>query len=162
MLDYNLSLMISKKTYVGIGIGIVISAIGIFALIPSLGIQNILVDEKLEVGEFTSYQFNAPKHSHEILNMTGDAFHVKVQTPGSGLQVDDDFKKEVSFEWFILEDGQNRIEIQNTGNSKIHIEGTFEGFSDPLLLTFHVLVITTGVVIIGLSVGFGVRKHRGF
>lgn len=154
--------MINKKTGVGIGVGIVISAIGMFALITSLGIQNILVDEKLEVGEFTSYQFNAPKHSHEILTITGDAFHVKVQTPGLGLQVDDDFKKEVSFEWFILEDGQNRIEIQNTGNSEIHIEGTFEGLSDPLLLTFHGLIITTGVVIIGLSVGFSAIKHRGF
>ncbi|MBI2006177.1 MAG: hypothetical protein HYS75_02750 [Nitrosopumilales archaeon] len=153
--------MISKKTGVGISAGIVISAIGIFALITSLGIQNILVDEKLEVGEFTSYQFNAPKHSREILSMTGDAFHVKVQTPGMGLQVDDDFKKEVSFEWFVLEDGQNRIEIQNIGNSEIYIEGTFEGFNDPLLLTFHGLVITTGVVIIGFSVGFA-RKHRGF
>jgi len=152
----------SKKTCVGISAGIVISAIGIFALIQSLGIQNILVDERLEVGEFASYQFNAPKHSREILNMTGDAFHVKVQTPGLGLQIDDDFKKEVSFEWFILEDGQNRIEIQNTGNSEIHIEGTFEGFSDPLLLTFHGLVIITGMVIIGLSVGFSARKHRGF
>lgn len=162
MLNYNLSLVISKKTGIVIGVGIVISAMGMFALITSLGIQNIPVDEKLEVGGFTSYQFNAPKHSHELVNITGDAFHAKVQTPGIGLQVDDDFKKEVSFEWFILEDGQNRIEIQNTGNSEIHVEGTFEGSRDPLLLTFHVLIVTTGVVIIGLGVGFSARKHRSF
>jgi len=152
--------VISKKSGIGIGIGIVIFAVGMFVLITSLGIQNILVDDKLEVGGFTSYQFNAPIHSREILNMTGDTFHVKVQTPGHGLQIDDDFKKELSLEWFILEDGQNRIEIQNTGISEIHIEGTFEALTDPLMFTFHLWVMITGVVIIGLCVGFGVRKNR--
>jgi hypothetical protein len=151
--------MLNKKTTVGIGAGIVISAIGIFSLVTSLGIQSINVDEILKTEESISYKFDAQQHSREFLNITGDTFHVKIQTPGIGLQVDDDFKKEVSFEWFILEDGQNKIAIQNTGNSETHIEGTFESSSDPLLLTFHGLVVITGMVIIGLSIGFSSRKR---
>ncbi|MEX0910752.1 MAG: hypothetical protein WDZ43_01285 [Nitrosopumilaceae archaeon] len=154
--------MLSKKTAIGIGAGSVITALGVVSLILSIGIQTQSIDETLSIGGITVYQFNAQEHFHEILNVTGGSFHVKLETPGNGLQVDEDFKKAVSFDWYSLEEGQHRIEVQNTGDSAIHVFGTLEFTSDPLLFTYHMLVIISGIIIIGVSAGFTIRKPRGF
>jgi len=154
--------MLSKKTAIGIGAGSVITALGVVSLILAIGIQTQSIDETLSIGENTVYQFNAQEHFHETLNVTGSSFHVTLETPGNGLQVNEDFKKEVSFDWYSLEEGQHRIEVQNTGDSDVHVFGTLEFTSDPLLYTYHMLVIISGIIIIGVSAGFTIRKPRGF
>ena len=154
--------MLSKKTAIGIGAGSVITALGVISLILSIGTQTQSIDEILSIGKNTVYQFNAQKHFHETLNVTGSSFHVKLETPGTGLQVDEDFKEEVSFDWFSLKEGQHRIEVQNTGDSDVHVFGTLEFTSDPILFTYHMLVIISGIIIIGVSAGFTIRKPRGF
>lgn len=154
--------MLSKKTIVGIGAGSVITALGVISLILSIGVQTQLIDEMVGIGQNTVYQFNAQEHFHEILNVTGNSFHVKLQTPSTGLQVDEDFKNEVSFEWYGLEEGQHRIEVTNTGDSDVHVFGTLEFTTEPLLFTYHMLVIIAGIIIIGISAGFTMRKPRGF
>ena len=154
--------MLSKKTAIGIGAGGVITALGVISLILSIGTQTQSIDETLGIGKNTVYRFNAQEHFHEILNVTGSSFHVKLETPGNGLQVDEDFKNEVSFDWYSLEEGQHRIEVKNTGDSDVHVFGTLEFTSDPILFTYHMLVIISGIIIIGISAGFTIRKPRGF
>lgn len=154
--------MLSKKTAIGIGAGSVITALGVVSLILSIGIQTQPIDETLGIGGNTIYQFNAQEHFHEILNVTGSSFHVKLETPGKGLQIDEDFKQEISFEWYSLQEGQHRIEVQNTGDSDVRVFGTLEFTSDPILITYHMLVIISGIIIIGVSAGFTIRKPRGF
>lgn len=154
--------MLSKITGIGIGVGGVILAIGIYALISSIGLQTVTIDEKVDVAKSTTYQFSAPARSHQKFKVTGDSFHVKLETPASGIQNDKDFKKEISFDWFVLVDGTNRIVIQNTGPSELNVKGTFEKYTDPILFTYHIMVITAGVVIIGFSAGFSVRNPKGF
>lgn len=154
--------MLSKKTAIGIGAGSVITALGVVSLILSIGIQTQPIDETLGIGGNTIYQFNAQEHFHEILNVTGSSFHVKLETPGKGLQIDEDFKQEISFEWYSLQEGQHRIEVKNTGDSDVRVFGTLEFTSDPILITYHMLVIISGIIIIGVSAGFTIRKPRGF
>ena len=154
--------MLSKKTAIGIGAGGVITALGVISLILSIGTQTQSIDETLGISKNTVYRFNAQEHFHEILNVTGSSFHVKLETPGNGLQVDEDFKNEVSFDWYSLEEGQHRIEVKNTGDSDVHVFGTLEFTSDPILFTYHMLVIISGIIIIGISAGFTIRKPRGF
>lgn len=154
--------MLSKRTAIGIGAGSVITALGVISLVLSFGMQTQAIDETVDIGKNTIYKFQAQEHFREILNVTGTSFHVKLQTPADGLQVDQDFKNEISFEWFSLEDGEHRIEITNTGDSPLHVFGTLQFTSDPILFTYHMLVIIAGIIIIGISAGFTVRKPRGF
>ena len=58
--------------------------------------------------------------------------------------------------------GENIIKIQNTGQSELNAKGTLEKSRDPLFLTYHILVIIAGIVVIGFSAAFTVRKPRGF
>lgn len=154
--------MLSKFTGIGIGIGAVIVAIGLYALVSAFGLQTITVEETFKVGESTTYQFVAPKSSHQNFRVTGESFHIKLETPADGIQEDNNFKKEIAFDWFVLREGTNRIAIQNTGQSELEVTGTFEKNTDPILFTYHIMVLTAGVVIIGFSAAFSARKPKGF
>jgi len=155
--------VLTKRTVIGIGIGSVIIAVGLASLFTNIGIETREVDETFGVGEFTSYRFTAPNHTPQTMKITGDEFDVKLESPADGLQIPlTSHKKEVSFQWIHLADGDTRIEIQNTGNSDLHVEATFQVTIDPILITYDIMVAITGVVVIGLSAGFSIRKPRGF
>ncbi len=155
--------MLTKRTTIGIGVGSVIIALGLASLVIHIGIQTIEVDETFEVGEFTSYRLTAPEHTPQTMKITGDAFDVKLESPADGLQVPlTPHKKEVTFDWIHLADGDTRIEIQNTGQSDLHVEATFQVTTDPILTTYDIMVTIAGVVVIGFSLNFSIRKPRGF
>jgi len=155
--------VISKRTGIGIVVGSAIIAIGIASIFTNLGIQTIKVDETFGLGESTSYHFVAPIDTPQTMIITGDAFDVKLQSPGTGLQVPlTSYKNSVTFDWVHLEDGDTRIELQNTGNSEMNVEVTFQVSPDPIFITYDIMVIISGLVIMGLSLGFSTRKPRGF
>ena len=155
--------MISKRTGIGIVVGSAIIAIGIASIFTNLGIQTIKVDETFGLGESTSYHFVAPIDTPQTMIITGDTFDVKLQSPGTGLQVPlTSYKNSVTFDWVHLEDGDTRIELQNTGNSEMNVQVTFQVSPDPIFITYDIMVIISGLVIMGLSLGFSTRKPRGF
>jgi hypothetical protein len=88
---------------------------------------------------------------------------LKLQSPGDGLQIPiTSHKKETTIDWTHLVDGETRVQIQNTGESELEITGILIRSSDPVWFTFDLMVITSGMVIIGFSMGFTLRKPKGF
>jgi len=155
--------MLTKRTIIGIVIGSVIIALGLGSLIMSFGLQTVNVDDTFDIGDSTSYKFTAPEHSEQSITITGDQFDIKLSSPGEGLQIPlTSHKKEVSLQWFHLADGESKLQIQNTGQSELHVTGAVHISTDLIFFTYHFLVIISGMVIIGFSAGFSVRKPRGF
>ncbi|MGI0004509.1 MAG: hypothetical protein ACREAX_04345, partial [Candidatus Nitrosotenuis sp.] len=118
--------------------------------------------ETIGIEKLATYEFTAPKSSHQNFKVTGEAFHVKLETPGAGIQKDEDFKNEITFDWALLQEGTNKIKITNTGQSELTFDSKFEQYGDPILLTHSLMLLITGVIIIGFSAGFSVRKPKGF
>jgi hypothetical protein len=154
--------MLTKRTIIGIGIGGFAVALGAFFLIQSIVYNTHEVNESVDIAKSDVFQFDGQKHYHELLNVTGSSFHVKLTTPSNGLQVDDNFQNQVSFDWFMLENGKNFINITNTGSSVLHVTGKLSAVANPIVFTTHLIVITSGILIIGISAAFSVRKPRGF
>lgn len=154
--------MLTKKTATGIGIGSLAITLGAYFLILTVSSNAHQVNDIVNIGKNDVFQFDAQKHFHEQLNITGNSFHVKLKTPSNGLQVDNDFKKEINFDWISLENGKHFINITNTGDSILHVSGTLEATTNPLIITSHMIVISSGVLIIGISAAFSIRKPRGF
>ena len=154
--------MLTKKTAIGISVGSVVIGLGAFFLIQSI-ISNVnVVDDTVDIGKNDIFQFDAQNHFHELLNVTGSSFHVVLTTPSTGLQVNQDFKKQVAFDWVSLADGKHFINVTNTGSSTLHVTGKLEAVQDPIIFATHIIVITSGVLLIGFSAAFSVRKPRGF
>lgn len=155
--------MLATRTIIGLIVGSAIIGIGIYSLISSLGFQTVNVDETFDVGESTSYQILANKGAVQQMTITGEKFDLKLSSPGGDPEIPlTTYTKEASLNWAHLEDGVTRIQIQNTGSSELHIIATLNVTSDPILFTYHLIVIVSGVIIIGFSMGFTLRKPKGF
>src|SRR5574340_623046 len=154
--------MLTKRTLIGIGIGGLAVGLGSYFLIQSILYNTHEVNESVDIGKSDVFQFDTLKHYHELLNVTGSSFHVKLTTPSNGLQIDDNFVNQVSFDYVILENGKNFINITNTGDSALHVTGKLTAVQNPIVFTTHLIVITSGILIIGISAAFSIRKPRGF
>ena len=154
--------MLTKKSAAGIGIGLVAVVLGTFFLLQTI-ISNVHdVNDTVDIAKSDVFQFDAEKHYHELLNVTGSSFHVQMKTPGTGLQVDKDFQKAVSFDWVSLQNGKHFINITNTGGSTLHVTGKLQAVTNPIIFTSHLIVISSGILIIGISAVFSIRKPKGF
>ena len=156
--------MLNKYTIIGLIIGCVISGLGIASMIDSFtnAIEMRQTDDTFGVGDSDKIRFNAPANSFQTLIITGDTFDVKILTTDEKNNIDNSYNDKASFSWTNTVSGENIIQIQNTGKSEFNISGTFELSRDPLFLTYHILVIIAGIVVIGFSAAFTVRKPRGF
>ena len=166
--------MLSKRTIIGMIVGTAIIAIGGYSLITHIGTITIHEDYVVGVGDSASYTIPAPNHTPQHLEIFGTAFDLKLTSPGLGMKIPSDdsentvesFKNRVdeplTLDWVHLEDGETKIHIQNTGDSELHIVGELIRSSDPTWFTFDLMVITSGMVIIGFSMGFTLRKPKGF
>jgi hypothetical protein len=155
--------VLSQRTIIGIIVGSAIIAIGVYSLISGIGLHTIQVNETFAVGEPTSYQINANEHAKQHMKITGEKFDLNLSSPGDGLQIPKtSHTKEVTLDWTHLKDGITVINLQNTGSSELKVEATLEVSSDPILFPFHMMVIISGMIIIGFSMGFTLRKPKGF
>ncbi|KPU80947.1 hypothetical protein JI55_03950 [Nitrosopumilus sp. PRT-SC01] len=155
--------MLSKRTIIGLIAGIAIITIGGASLITHIGTLTINENYVVEVGDSASYTIPAPIHTSQSMTITGDAFDLKLESPGNELQIPKtSYKNELLLEWTHLEDGETKIQIQNTGNTELLITGVLIRSSDPIWFTYDVMVMITGIVIIGFSMGFTMRKPKGF
>jgi len=156
--------MLSKRTIIGLIVGIAIIAIGGYSLILHIGTITINENYVIEVGGSTIYTIPAPNHTPQHMEITGDAFDLKFKSPSTGLQIPNmtSYKNELTLDWVHVADGETIIHIQNTGNSELEITGVLIRSSDPLWFTYDLMVIISGMVIIGFSMGFTLRKPKGF
>ena len=155
--------MLSKRTIIGLIVGSAIIGIGIYSMISDIGFQTVSVDETFGVGESTTYQISADADASQIMRIEGEMFDLTLQSPGEGLQIQTkSYKNEAELNWQHMQNGITHIKIQNTGATDMQVIATFEITTDPILFTYHIIVITSGMVIIGFSVGFTLRRPRGF
>ena len=156
--------MLNKYTIVGLIAGCIISGLGVMSMIDFLvnPIDVMDFDDDFGVGESTTFVFQAPENSLQKIMITGDSFDVKVSIPDNVARFDDSYKNEADVSWANTISGENIIKIQNTGDSELNAKGTLEKSRDPLFLTYHILVIIAGTVVIGFSAAFTARKPRGF
>ena len=156
--------MLNKYTVVGLIAGGIISGLGVISMIDFLAnpVDVMDFDDDFGVGESTIFSFQAPENSFQTLTIIGDTFDVKILTSDEKNNIDNSYKNKADISWTNTIAGENIIKIQNTGDSELNAKGTLEKSRDPLFLTYHILVIIAGIVVIGYSAAFTVRKPRGF
>ena len=156
--------MLNKYTIIGLIAGCIISGLGVISMIDFLAnpIDTMKFDDDFGVGESTTFVFQAPAGFKQYIMITGSSFDVKVSIPDNTAKFDNSYKNKADLSWTNTISGENIIKIQNTGNSELNAIGTLQKSQDPLFLTYHILVIIAGIVVIGFSAAFTVRKPRGF
>lgn len=117
----------------------------------------------VEYGDLIAYTIPAPAKTQQSLKIIGDAFDLNLKSPGDGLQIlNKSYTTELELDWTHIEEGESKIKIQNTGNTELAITGVLIRSSDPIWVPYDLMVIITGLVIIGFSMGLTLRKPKGF
>lgn len=171
--------MIAKRTIIGLAVASAIIAIGGYSLISHIGIVTINEHNILDIGDSESYVILAPNHTPQHMEIRGGAFDLNFKSPGTGLKIPsnssdpyggsnkmksfkDRIDEPLTLDWVHLADGETKIQIQNTGSTELEITGVFIRSSDPIWVTYDLMVIISGLVIIGFSMSFTLRKPKGF
>jgi len=155
--------MLAKRTIIGLVVGIAIIGIGGASLFLHIGTITVNENYVIGVGDSAFYTIPAPINTPQSMTVTGTAFDVKLESPADGLQIPNtSYKDKVTLDWVHLVDGESKIQIQNTGNSELTITGVLIRSSDPIWFTYDLMVIISGMVIIGFSMGFTLRRPKGF
>ena len=154
--------MLSKRTIIGLVVGSIIMGIGVLSLVQHIGTITIEEEHYVKVGESSFYTIPAPDGSKQYMKISGDVFNVTMSSPGAELIPETTHKDKVELDWVHLEDGETTIKIENTGNDELLVTGTSIRSSDPIWFTYDLMVIISGMVIIGFSMGFTLRKPKGF
>jgi len=156
--------MLAKRPIIGLIMGIAIITLGVASLIQHIGLYTDDFQDVIEVGAPAYYTIPAPNHTPQSMKITGDAFFLKLESPSTGLQIPNmtSYKNELKLDWVHLADGETTIEIQNTGNTELEITGVITTSYKPEIFTLDLMVMITGLIIIGFSMGFTLRKPKGF
>lgn len=176
--------MLTKRTVIGNVVGGAVTALGVVSLVLALGIQQSELNEMVAPGMETAYEFVAPVGAAEVLEIDGDSYSVEILAPGppevmvdGGALVGErtafqatggDFPLSLALEgrttlsWFTATEDSSRVTIQNTGQEDLRLTGVLQHSTSLILYTYHTMVIVAGVVIIGFSAGFSIRKPKGF
>jgi len=155
--------VISKRTIIGLIVGILIITLGGASLILHIGTSTDDFQDVIEIGAPRLYTIPAPNQTPQSMTITGDTFDLKLKSPGDGLQIPlTSYKKELTLDWTHLEDGETKIQIQNTGNTELSITGVITTSYKPEIITLDFMVIISGILLIGLSMGFTLRRPKGF
>ena len=155
--------MLSKRTIIGLMIGIVIITLGGASLILHIGVHTADFQDVIEVGAPVHYTIPAPIHTPQSMTITGDAFDLILEGPADGLQIPKtSYKNELKLDWTHTVDGETKIQIQNTGKTELEITGVITTSYKPEIITLDFMVLITGVLVIGFSMGFTLRKPKGF
>ena len=166
--------MLSKRTVIGMVIGSIIIGIGGYSLFTHIGIITIEENYTLSVGDSIGYTIPAPADTAQHMVIHGESFDLRLKSPGDGQQIPsgetekrfESFKDKsidpLVLDWVHVQDGETQFQVQNTGSTEVVITGTLVRSSDPIWFTFDLMVITSGMVIIGFSMGFTLRRPKGF
>ena len=156
--------MLATRTIIGLVIGSIIIVLGGYSLLLHLA-PTISMNEDFVVGpgDSASFSIPAPKDASQYMLIVGDAFDLKLTSSSDGLNIPHtSYKKELILDWTHVEDGQTKILIQNTGGNELEITANTNQTPDPFGITFDFMVVTSGVIILGFSLGFTLRKPKGF
>lgn len=155
--------MISKRTVIGMVVGSIIIGIGAASLAIHIGPITINESNVLVVGDSTIYTIPAPAGTEQSMQITGELFDLKIDIPGHDQPTSPtSYNDRADLNWIHLSDGPSIIQIQNTGGTDLEITGVLIRSSDPIWFTYDLMVMISGVVIIGFSMGFTLRKPKGF
>ncbi|MDI1494848.1 MAG: putative membrane protein [Cenarchaeum symbiont of Oopsacas minuta] len=150
----------TKIPVIGTILGVIIIAIGMYSLVTSFGLQDVIIDDAYPVGDRIQYSFNAPPDAVQTFEITGDSFNVLIEGPG--ISQNESYSDQTILNWSHSKEGRSIMVVSNTGSSDVTVSGVAVISTDPIHIAYHIMVIITGIVILGFSAGFSKRKPRGF
>lgn len=149
--------MAGKVFYATTIAGAIFIAIGIASSIYSGVPVDVPLDYTLRPGQVDVMTPLMNQGSKANLVLEGSSYEVNIVDPEGAEILQERGNSPFQYELIAQKEGQHRITVNNTGTADIIISGSAETKSSPLGLTGALMLIITGVIVVGLGLRFRKR-----
>jgi hypothetical protein len=147
-------MLASKIFYAALAAGIAFIAIGAASSIYTNTAVDVPLDNVVGPGMPDIITPNMNVGSTASIMVAGSTFNVTVMDPDRQVIASENNAESFSYDLTAQKAGEHRIEIVNTGNSDLTVSGHAQTKSSPLGLTGALMLMITGVILVGLSLRF--------
>lgn len=150
-------MLISKMFYFAMSAGIAFIAIGAASSIYSNTAVDVPLDNTVRPGASDIITPDMNKGNVASITVTGSKFNIKIEDPEGQVIRSESNITSFSYDLSAQKAGEYRVEIINTGSTDLVVTGHAQTKSSPLGLSGALMLIVTGVIVIGLGLRF--RRH---
>jgi hypothetical protein len=143
--------------YAAIAAGIAFIAIGAASSIYSNMAVDVSLDNKVRPGAPDVIKPDMEVGNTATISVTGSRFDIKIEDPEMQVIKSESNATTFSYHLTAQKAGQYRIEIMNTGSADLAVSGHAQTKSSPIALSGALMLLVTGVIVIGLGLRF--RKN---
>jgi hypothetical protein len=140
--------------YAAIAAGIAFIAIGAASSIYSNVAVDVPLDNTVRPGASDVITPDMNVGNTGSISVTGSTFNIKVEDPDRQVITSESDATSFSYDLTAQKTGQYRIEIVNNGSTDLTIAGHAQTKSSPLALSGALMLLVTGVIVIGLGLRF--------
>jgi len=144
----------SKIFYIVIAAGIAFIAIGIASSIYSNVPVDVPLDNTIRPGTVDVITPDMNVESTASISVSGNSFHIEIRDPVGQVIESRSGNSTFNYDLIAQKAGQHRITINNTGTSDLTITGHAQTKSSPLGLSGALMLVVTGIIVIGLGLRF--------
>lgn len=147
----------SKIFYTALAAGIAFMAIGIASSIYSNMAVDVPLDYTLRPGMVDVITPDMNAGSTASITASGSTFDVKIRNPDGQVVESEGGASSYSYDFTAQKPGEHRITVNNTGSADVTIGGYAQTKSSPLGLSGALMLVVTGIIVVGLGMRFGRR-----
>jgi len=140
--------------YAAIAAGIAFIGIGAASAIYSNVALDVALDNKVSPGSPDIITPNMDVGNTATISVKGSTFNIKIEEPDRHVITSKSNVTSFSYNLTAQKSGQYRIEIMNNGSTDLTVTGHTLTKSSPLALSGALMLLVTGVIIIGLGLRF--------
>jgi hypothetical protein len=144
-----------KVLYAAIAAGVAFIAIGIASSVYSTMTAKVPLDNTLRPGarpDVMTPDMNAGSMAN--IAVAGSTFDVEIKDPDGQTVKSEKGASNFGYDLTAQKAGEYRITVNNTGSADVKITGFAETKSNPLGLSGALMLVVTGVIVVGLGMRF--------
>jgi hypothetical protein len=146
-----------KLFYAAIAAGIAFIVIGTASSIYSIMPVDVALDYTVQPGTSDVITPDMNVGSSASISLTGSTFDIKIEDPDRQTIRSESNITSFSYDLTAQKAGEYRIVIDNNGSTDLTVKGHAQTKSGPLGLSGALMLVVTGIIVIGLGLRF--RKH---
>ena len=146
--------MAGKVFYATTIAGAIFIAIGIASSVYSGVAVSVPLDNVIRPGQVDVITPDMNAGSMASFTLQGSAYEVGITGPDGRPLLSERGNSTFNYDLTAQTAGEHRIVVNNTGTADLSITGTAETKSSPLGLTGALMLIITGVIVVGLGLRF--------
>lgn len=146
--------MASKVFYAALAAGIVFIIIGAASSIYTNTAVDVRLDNTVRPGTSDIITPEMDVGNTASITVSGSAFDITIQEPDGQVIASESNATSFSHDLTAKKAGEYRIVIDNTGSTELAVSGHAQTKSSPLGFTGALMLMITGVIVVGLSLRF--------